>query len=351
MVKRFERNPIITKKDILPSREDWVIECVMNPGVFRFQEKIWLLLRVAERPKQKEGYISLPIYTPDGQTKIIEFDENDPTWDISDPRKFEKDGVTYLSTISHLRLMCSDDGFHFYKPENITDVIQSLGNYETYGIEDCRVCVINEEYHLTYTQVSEFGVGVGLRKTKNWIDFIQHDMIFLPHNKDCAFFEEKINGLYYAISRPSGVGFGGNFIWLSTSPDLIHWGNHKCIMETRQGKWDHQRIGAGTSPIKTIHGWLEIYHGADKNSRYCLGAVLLDLNNPSIVLARSVEPIMEPTEQYELEGFFNNVIFTNGHFVEGDTITMYYGASDEVICGATLSINAILESLNIISIG
>ena len=92
-------------------------------------------------------------------------------------------------------------------------------------------------------------------------------------------------------------------------------------------------------------GWLEIYHGADYQNRYCLGALLLDLNDPSKVIARSKAPIMEPTAPYEQTGFFGNVVFTNGHLVEGDKVTVYYGASDEVICGAEFSIGEILRSL------
>jgi predicted GH43/DUF377 family glycosyl hydrolase len=90
---------------------------------------------------------------------------------------------------------------------------------------------------------------------------------------------------------------------------------------------------------------LEIYHGANEKHRYCLGALLLDIDDPSIVLARSEEPIVEPTAEYEKTGFFGNVVFTNGHIVNGDEITLYYGASDEVICGARLSISEILSSL------
>lgn len=109
--------------------------------------------------------------------------------------------------------------------------------------------------------------------------------------------------------------------------------------------WDSARVGAGAPPIRTEKGWLEIYHGADENNRYCLGALLLDLDDPSIVLARSDEPIMEPKEEYEKVGFFGDVVFTNGHLVDGDNLTIYYGASDEVICGAEFSISRILETL------
>ncbi len=171
-------------------------------------------------------------------------------------------------------------------------------------------------------------------------------MIISPSNKDAAIFDRKVDGKYVCLHRPSGVIVGGNYIWLASSDDLVHWGDHRPVARTRPGKWDSQRIGAGAAPIWTERGWLEIYHGADKNSRYCLGALLLDLHQPWKVLARSDEPIMEPVETYEKTGFFGNVVFTNGHLVKGDDITLYYGASDSVICAATLSIREILASLD-----
>jgi predicted GH43/DUF377 family glycosyl hydrolase len=207
------------------------------------------------------------------------------------------------------------------------------------------VTQIDNRYYLTFTAVSDSGVGVGMRTTTNWKEFESHGMIIPPHNKDCAIFEEKINGKYYALHRPSSVDIGGNYIWIAESPDAVHWGNHKCIVKTREESWDNARVGAGCAPVKTEKGWLEIYHGANKLHQYCLGAFLLDLNDPSKVLARTEEPIMIPTAPYELTGFFGNVVFTNGHTVNGDTITMYYGASDEFVCGATLSIKEIFSLL------
>ena len=345
MAIRFTENPIITTRDIQPSCPDFVVECVMNPGVFEFDNKTWLLLRVSERLPQKKGKVSLPVMRTDGSIENLFFDEDDPQLDTSDPRKFTYDGHMYLSTISHLRLVSSDDGVHFREPENIPPKILGTGYLETYGIEDCRVALIDGVYNLTYSQVSENGVGVGLIQTKDWVNFERKGMIFPPHNKDCALFEERINGKYYCFHRPSGIGLGGNFIWLSSSDNLTHWGDHQCILYTRKNMWDSGRIGAGASPVKTEEGWLAIYHGADNNSRYCLGAVLLDLKNPTKILARSESPIMEPVVDYEKNGFFGNVIFTNGHKVEGDKVTLYYGASDEVVCGAEFSIQQILRSL------
>jgi predicted GH43/DUF377 family glycosyl hydrolase len=342
--QRFIQNPILTPKQIMPSSPDMVIECLLNPGAFTFKGKIGLLLRVAERPVQLEGTITCPIFDEAGSLKILSFNHSDPDLDLSDARLIAHQGITYLSTISHLRLVWSDDGVNFYEPETPL-ILRGKGKLETFGIEDCRVAFIDGRYYLTYTQVSENGVGVGMMSTDDWVTMQSHGMIIPPHNKDCALFEEKINGLYYCLHRPSGVDLGGNFIWLASSPDLVNWGNHTCIARTRPGMWDGTRIGAGCSPIKTAEGWLEIYHGATSNHRYCLGALLLDLNDPSKVIARSQTPIMQPQELYETQGFFGEVIFTNGHIVNGDQLTVYYGAADEVICAAQFSTSQILASL------
>ena len=219
------------------------------------------------------------------------------------------------------------------------------GPLESFGIEDCRVATMPDGYWLTFTEVSPVAVGVGLMHTTDWKHFDRYGMIFPPHNKDCALFEEKTGGRYYAFHRPSSPELGGNYIWLAESPDRFHWGRHRCVATTRPGRWDSVRVGAGAPPVKTDKGWLEIYHGADENNRYCLGALLLDLDDPSKVIARSEEPIMEPSAPYELEGFFGNVVFSSGQIVEGDELTMYYGASDEVICGAKFSIDNILSTL------
>lgn len=342
--RRFEKNPLIKPMDLKPSRAGMIIECLLNPGVFEFDNKIWLLLRVAERPEQEEGFVSLPVYNENGKIEILRFDKNDAHLDTSDARIIRYKKADYLTTLSHLRLVCSEDGITFHQPADYWPIFGS-GALEAFGIEDCRVTRIDKTYHLTYTMVSRYGVGVGLIQTTNWKTFHRQGMIFPPHNKDCALFEEKINGKYFALHRPSSAQLGGNYIWMAESSDLLHWGNHTCLVTTRPGKWDETRIGAGAAPIKTSRGWLEIYHGADAHHRYCLGALLLDLENPSRVIARSDEPIMEPTTPYERTGFFGNVIFTNGHRLDGDTLHLYYGASDEVICGAQFSINEILNTL------
>lgn len=316
---------------------------MLNPGVFVMDGRICMIIRVAERPEQKEGKISFPVYE-DNRFKVLEFDRDSPDIDLSDPRVINYKGQDYLTTLSYLRLVFSDDGVHFYEDSKYPPVFGS-GFYESFGIEDCRVATMDDGYCLTFTEVSPVAVGVGMMRTRDFRHFTHEGMIFPPHNKDCALFEEKIDGRYYALHRPSSPELGGNYMWIAESPDRIHWGRHKCVATTRKGFFDSVRLGAGASPIRTDEGWLEIYHGADSSNRYCLGAMLLDLKDPSKVLARSSEPIMEPVAPYEQTGFFGNVVFTNGQIVDGDTVHIYYGASDEVICKADFSIKEILAML------
>lgn len=346
IAKRFQQNPILSPSDLSPSSAGLEITCLLNPGVFQFENKIWLLIRVAERPKQKANAISFPILTKDGKIEIKEINKKNPDLIATDARIINYKGVDYLTTLSHLRLVCSDNGLQFYEPENYP-ILTGQGILETFGIEDCRVVLIEKIYYLTFTSVSDNGVGVGLRTTKDWKKFEVHGMILPPHNKDCAIFEEKINGLFYALHRPSSVEIGGNYIWIASSPDAIHWGNHHCIIKTRKDNWDSARVGAGASPIKTEKGWLAIYHAANNDNQYCLGAFLLDLNNPTMVISRTENPIMIPTADYEKTGFFGNVVFTNGHIIDadGDTVTFFYGASDEFVCRAQFSITEILSFL------
>ncbi|WP_202863887.1 glycoside hydrolase family 130 protein [Ereboglobus luteus] len=349
MIFRFPENPILRPADVKPSRPDMEVACLLNPGAFVHNGRIGLLLRVAERPVQEDGFISTPVLDPEAPDGMrIVKSSTAERGQASDARLFVHEGQCYLTTLSHLRLAWSDDGVRFeVEPE---PVLIGNGKLESFGIEDARVCCIDGVYNITYTAVSDAGYGVGLIRTKDWKTFDREGMIFPPPNKDCALFPEKINGHYYALHRPTHNDIGGPWIWISRSPDLLHWGAHQWIARPRPG-WEAMKIGAGAEPIRTPRGWLEIYHAVDAKGEYSLGLLLLDLNDPTKVLARSTSPIMRPAEDYETAGFMQNVVFTNGHVVDGDTVTMYYGAADSVICGARLSIAQMLESLNALDSG
>jgi predicted GH43/DUF377 family glycosyl hydrolase len=117
------------------------------------------------------------------------------------------------------------------------------------------------------------------------------------------------------------------------------------IMGPRQGMWDSKKIGIAGPPIKTKKGWLLIYHGVSKTSTYRLGAVLLDLKNPSIVLSRSVDTIFEPIEEYERVGMVRNAVFSCGGVVRGDVLYIYYGGADTVLGVAKVSLKKLLNIL------
>ena len=168
--KRNEQNPLLSPRDLKPSEENMIVECILNPGVFEFNDKKGLLVRVAERTVQKEGLVSVPIYNDFGKVEILDFKLDDPKLDYSDARVINYNGVDYLTTISHLRLLFSDDGLNFYESPEYPSLFGE-GEYESFGIEDCRVSKIEDTYHLTYTMVSINGVGVGLRTTKDWKSF------------------------------------------------------------------------------------------------------------------------------------------------------------------------------------
>jgi predicted GH43/DUF377 family glycosyl hydrolase len=343
IAQRFSRNPLLVPAQVSPSLPGSKIECLLNPGVFQYEGRTHLLVRVAERPEPQPGRVRVPIME-EGKLKILDWASDDPALNTSDPRGYDYKGEGYLSTLSHLRLFASDDGIAFSPAQQAP--LFGEGILETFGIEDCRVTTFEDgRFLLTYTAVSSWGYGIGLRETSDWQTYTHHGLILPPANKDAAIFDRKVGGSYVCLHRPSGVIVGGHYIWMAFSNDLKHWGGHRPVARTRPGMWDSSRIGAGAAPIYTRQGWLEIYHGADQNSRYCLGALLLDLLEPWKVLARSTEPIMEPLAEYEQKGFFGNVVFTNGHLVNGDEITLYYGASDSVICGAKLSVERILKSL------
>jgi predicted GH43/DUF377 family glycosyl hydrolase len=172
-------------------------------------------------------------------------------------------------------------------------------------------------------------------------------MIFCPENKDVLLFPERINGKYYALHRPVSPLFKRQDIWIAESPDMICWGNHRPLLAPDEDCWDQVRVGASAVPFKIAQGWLEIYHGIGHDKRYCLGAVLLDVDRPDKVIARAKKPIFEPETDYEISGFFGNVIFTCGLLFEEDKLKIYYGAADTVICYAELPLEDVLEGLNL----
>lgn len=344
-VSRSPQNPIITPEDVKPSGDDFEVIGVFNAGVARFDNDVILLLRVAERPIHTNPDVARTAVYDVAEERIVmeEFSKTDPAIDFSDPRLIQTAAGTYLTSISHLRLARSKDGIRFEIEEVPT--IGPATEYETFGLEDPRISLINGVYYIHYVGVSPLGVTTCLISTRDFGSFQRHGVIFSPENKDVVLFSQKIAGKFFALHRPVSPLFRKQDIWLAESPDLVAWGNHRHLLSPRTGYWDEAKVGAGAVPARTERGWLEVYHGVDQNNRYCLGAVLLDGDEPWKVLARSNAPIFEPETDYECQGFFGNVVFSCGLLCEDDILKMYYGAADTSICYAELALQETLDSL------
>jgi len=345
MIQRFTNNPIITPEQVKPSRPDFEVMCAFNAGATRHTGKVVLLVRVAERPIKRDGYVATALMNAD--TKRIEplyIKLDDPDLKQDDPRLFTYKGVNYLTSISHLRVAESSDGRHFTTADQPSLLPES--QYESYGIEDPRITLIGGDYYINYSAISPLGVVTSLARTKDFQTYERLGVIFGPDNKDIAIFPEKINGRYYAFHRPSMKHLGSPSMWLASSENLLDWGHHEFVIGPRPGMWDGERVGCGAAPIRTSQGWLELYHASDPNTRYCTGAVLLDLDEPWKVIARSGQPFFCPEAVYETTGLMPNVVFHNGLVDNGDgSLTLFYGAADDKTCGATVRVDEILASL------
>ena len=343
-MRRFEANPLIRPADVLPSRDGYEVIGSFNAGVARHDDQVLLLLRVAERPSIVDpGCVAAPIWSAErGDVELLQVKRDEAETD--DPRTFRYRGNTYLTSISHLRLARSDDGIQFSidtKPALAPESVM-----ESFGLEDPRITRIADTYWITYKAVSEAGITTALAETTDFATFTRHGVIFCPENLDVVLFPERSNGQYTALTRPVGRNIGLPAIWLAQSPDLIHWGGHRPVLSPRPGMWDGGRVGSSCAPFRTTEGWLEIYHGASPKNRYCVGAALIDADDPGKVLARSSDPLMQPEAPYETEGFFGHVVFPCGADVRPDgQVTMYYGAADETTCAATTTVDELLEHL------
>lgn len=325
-LKRQNDGPILRPDATQP----WETEGVFNPGIARIGDTVYMLYRAVG---EMEAYIS------------------------------------------HLGLATSTDGVHFTRVGN-EPVFGPHHTYDKWATEDPRITKIEDEFFVTYVavpkRIMEHGkspneivplvTATALLKTKDFLSFEELGVISPPgsDNKDIVLFPKKINGRYAMLHRPSHwIQKHAPFdielfdtphvpsIWIAFSDDCISWTDHKLFLTVTE-KID-AKIGPGLPPIETKDGWLVIYHHVKEGTYpnkfvYSARAALFDLNDPTHLLAQLPYDILSPQEPYEKE---NNmpVIFPTGGFVEGDTLYVYYGASDRYVCLATGSIQELLNEL------
>ena len=247
---------------------------------------------------------------------------------------YRAQGLDYVSRIGYA---VSEDGVRFNRLQK--PVVAPQDEWETRGVEDPRVTYLRDEgrFIMAYTAYSPLGITPMFAESTNLITWRRLGaLVEGEDNKDHVLFPRKIDGRYVAFHRrpPS--------IWIAYSEDLVRWGNFGEVMAPRPEGWDAKRVGAGGVPIETPDGWLVIYHAYDFDHVYRLGVCLLDLEDPTRVIARPTSFIMEPVEVWELKGDVPNVIFSTANPVVDGTVYVYYGGADRLIGLATADFEALL---------
>ena len=277
-----------------------------------------------------------------------------------------------------LGLAVSDNGYDFKRQGN-TPVFSPIPTAYLGCIEDPRIVKIEDLFHITFAfrpfapgkywiepdereynppvLSAEFPrmlrknlSGTGLLLSPDLKQFTYVGNLTNPgyDDRDVILFPEKINGKYVTLHRPmewSGREYGTDYpaMWIAFSDDLLEWKNLKLLAK---GKYDWERkIGGSSPPLKTDRGWLVLYHGVGDDKLYRIGAMLLDLNDPSKILHRSKDWLLEPEESYETQGFYDGVVFPCGNVVRDNTLFVYYGGADKYVCLATCPLDELLEYL------
>ena len=220
----------------------------------------------------------------------------------------------------------------FHRDHRISErVIFPVSKNESRGIEDARFVQFfddNQEvtYYATYTAYNGFTILPQLIETK---DFIKFKVITLNgkavQNKGMALFPRKIGGRYVMLSRQDGEN---NHIMFS---DNIHFWQETRIIQEPEYSWEFIQVGNCGSPLETDKGWVVLTHGVGPMRKYCIGAMLLDLENPARVIARLEEPLLAPREE-EREGYVPNVVYTCGAIFHNKDLVIPFGMSD-IACG------------------
>lgn len=299
-LKRLSQKPIL---EPIPTNA-WESKAVFNPGVI-----------------YHNGYVHLFYRACNNTFEALSFPQ---------PQQNYK----FVSSIGYAK---SKDGINFERMP--LPLLEGQGEQEAWGMEDPRITYLDGKFYMVYTAFggrSWDDIRISLISSTDLLNWTNERKVLLDEpNKDGALHPEKVKGRYMLYHRrpPS--------IWVAFSDDLVHWQDHKIIMTPREGKWDSYKIGIAGPPILIKEGWLLIYHGVDEKKTYRLGAALLDRQDPTKVLARQEEPILEPELEWERKGLVPNVVFSCGQCIVNGVLLVYYGACDTCIGVAGIEIEKI----------
>lgn len=313
-VRRSAANPILTPADV-----PYPASLVFNPGVAKVGDRYLMVFRndVAEAP---------------GVPDFVE---------------------------TNLGLARSDDGVRWtVAPQPCL----TMRTEEVVRVYDPRLVVLDGRAYLTVAVETRHGLRGGILATDDFERFDPVDLT-VPDNRNLALFPERVAGRFLRLERPFPVyGRGGEHrfdIWLSRSPDLVHWGEAQVLLAVEDVPFANAKIGPGPPPVRTERGWLAVFHAVDVDpargrngwepawrKRYTAGVMLLDLEDPSRVVGLAREPILVPEAAYETAGGFrNDVVFVSGMVLEPDgEVKLYYGAADHVVALATARLDDLLAA-------
>ncbi len=283
-------------------------------------------------------------------------------------------------------LLESEDGVHFRHVSNEPVFTPAMAGSPYGSVQDARLVKLEGAYYMTCAfrpyawNCNPTGVGAPEAAEPDFPGFsgrpednqtrsgiaVSHDLLHWRHiawtnppavdDRDVVLFPEKIGRRYYLLRRPlqfTGPDYGTDrpSIWITSSYDLQTWSEPRLLIKPEH-PWESNRIGASAPPLRTPEGWLLFYHGVEdvhtsgRGVAYRMGALLLDLENPARVLARTAHYLMEPETYYEKFGLFiPNVIFPTGAVVRDGVVYLYYGVADTAIALATAPLSGILEAV------
>ena len=231
-------------------------------------------------------------------------------------------------------------------------VLEGSADWEEFGCEDPRLTLLDGAYYVTYAAFSRRGPRIALASTKDFMHFEKHGLVGPDRDdKDCVLFPGRVNGkvaMLHRLDSKVQIAYFDNLDTVIDSQEfwreyVAHFDDFEIIGP--KYSWEEWKVGVGPPPIKTDRGWLVIYHGVNAQRIYRVGALLLDLDEPAKILARTRKPILEPEMEFEKRGLVPNVVFPEGAVIRDGDLLTYYGGADRVSCVAKAQIDDFLDEL------
>ncbi|MEI8246836.1 MAG: glycoside hydrolase family 130 protein [Lentisphaerota bacterium] len=292
---RHLSNPILT-----PEMMPFACYTVFNAGAVWFNGKYLLLLRVENLRRETEFYVAT-----------------------------SRDGVNFEVSDSPINYPLSE--------------LEQLSSVKAHRF-DMRITPLDAKFYVCHATYLQWGSSIGMAETTDFVNF-KPIYTSMPANRNAVLFPEKIRGLYCRLERPQDIDGSGR-MWVSYSPDLRYWGDSMPLCEPTPN-WSLRKTGSGIVPIKTEHGWLEIYHGTvmtASTENYHLGVMLLDLKHPEKIIAAPKEMILAAELPYECMGQVPNVVFTSGAILqENGVLNVYYAGADTRMCLAQANLSDLID--------